>query len=334
MNGYERYRAVLNGQRPDILPRLPILMGFAAKFIDSYYGAFASDYRVLAEANRRCVEAFDFDQVSAISDPYRETQGFGAEIEFVRDGVPKCLEAPLEDSADLEFLEKPDPLGSARMLDRIRGIEEMRKFASGRYSILGWVEGPVAEAADLRGVTNFLMDLVMEPGFAGDLMDRCVEVGIEFAQAQIKAGADTIGVGDAIASQVSADLYGEMIFAREQRLFDGIHEAGGLIRLHICGNTTHLLPHFAQLHVDIIDLDWQVDMAKARAILGPTRTLVGNLDPVNAVMRSTPERIQNDVLRIYRAVGNPYMVGAGCEIPVGTPTENLRALCAPIPFVG
>jgi len=334
MNGYERYMAVLNGERPDILPRLPILMAFAAKFIDSYYGAFASDYRVLSEANRRCAEFFDFDQVSAISDPYRETQGFGAEIEFVRDGVPKCLKAPLEDSADLGLLAKPDPRGSARMLDRVRGIEEMAKFARGRYSILGWAEGPVAEAADLRGVTNFLMDLVMEPGFAGDLMDRCVEVGIEFAKAQIEAGADTIGVGDAIASQVSADLYDEMIFAREERLFDGIHEAGGLVRLHICGNTTHLLPHFARLNVDIIDLDWQVDMAKARAILGPTRTLVGNLDPVSSVMKSTPERIRNDILGIYRMVGNRYMVGAGCEIPVDTPMENLKALCAPIPFAG
>jgi uroporphyrinogen decarboxylase len=178
------------------------------------------------------------------------------------------------------------------------------------------------------------MDLVMEPGFAGDLMDRCVEVCIEFAKAQIEAGADTIGVGDAIASQVSPVLYEEMIFPREQRLFEGIHEAGGLIRLHICGNTTHLLPHFARLAVDIVDLDWQVDMAKARAVLGPARTLVGNLDPVNAVMKSTPERIREALAAIYRAVGNPYMAGAGCEIPVGTPTENLQALCAPIPFIG
>jgi uroporphyrinogen-III decarboxylase len=38
------------------------------------------------------------------------------------------------------------------------------------------------------------------------------------------------------------------------------------------------------------------------------------------------------VKAIYKAVGNPYMVGAGCEIPVGTPHENLKALCAPVPW--
>ena len=333
MNSYERYMAVLKGEKVDILPRLPILMQFAAEFIGSNYGAFASDCRVLVESNLRCAEAFDFDQVSAISDPFRETQGFGAEIQFVRDGVPRCPKPPLEEAKDLKLLKKPDPHRSERMLDRVRAVEEFKKAADRRYSILGWIEGPAAEAADLRGVTNFMMDLVLDPGFARELMERCVEVGIEFARAQVEAGTDTMGVGDAIASQVSPQVYEEMIFPYEQKLFDGVHAAGGLIRLHICGNTTHLLPFFARLHVDIVDLDWQVDMAAARRILGRDKVLVGNLDPVNAVKRGTPAKIKKAVREIYRAVGDPYMVGAGCEIPPGTANENLKALCAPIRFI-
>jgi len=98
MNSYERYMNLLHGEEVDLLPRLPILMAFAAKFIGSNYGAFASDYRVLVEANKRCIEHFDFDQVSAISDPYRETQGFGAGCE-VPEGTPhenlKALCAPV-----------------------------------------------------------------------------------------------------------------------------------------------------------------------------------------------------------------------------------------------
>ena len=42
-----------------------------------------ADHKVLVEANLRCVEDFGFDQVSVISDPYRETTGFGGEVEFV-----------------------------------------------------------------------------------------------------------------------------------------------------------------------------------------------------------------------------------------------------------
>ena len=330
MTGYDRYMAVLNGERPDIVPRLPILMQFAAEFIGSNYGAFASDYRVLVEANQRCAEHFGFDQVSAISDPYRETQGFGAEIEFVPDGVPRCLEPPLADDKDFAKLPAPDPHRSERMLDRVRAVEAFKAWGHEQYSILGWVEGPAAEAATLRGATNFLMDLMLDPPYVAELMDLCVEVGIAFGRAQFEAGADTMGVGDAIASQVSADVYRELIFPREQRLFDGLHKAGGLIRLHICGDISHLLPHVAELHVDIVDLDWQVDMARAREVLGPDRVLCGNIDPAEAVLRSTPERIKAAVRAVYEAVGAPYMVGAGCEIPSGTPNGNLAALCDPI----
>ena len=58
MTPRERYRAVLGGGQPDIVPRLPILMQFAAEHIGSNYRAFASDYRVLVSAGLRCAEEF------------------------------------------------------------------------------------------------------------------------------------------------------------------------------------------------------------------------------------------------------------------------------------
>ena len=92
------------------------------------------------------------------------------------------------------------------------------------------------------------------------------------------------------------------------------------------------MPHRRGTHfsVHILDLDWQVDMAEARAVVGTGKVLTGNLDPVSAVKESTPQAIRNDVLRIYDTVGDPYMVGAGCEIPAGTPEENVKALCTPV----
>ena len=56
LNSLERYMAVVSGKPCDFLPRLPILMQYAAEHIGSYYGAFASDYRVLTDANIRCCE--------------------------------------------------------------------------------------------------------------------------------------------------------------------------------------------------------------------------------------------------------------------------------------
>ncbi len=68
MNGRERYFGMLRGERVDFVPRVPILMGFAADCIGSDYAAFASDYRVLTEANRRCAQDFGMDQLCSISD--------------------------------------------------------------------------------------------------------------------------------------------------------------------------------------------------------------------------------------------------------------------------
>ena len=330
MDPRERYMTVLEGGRPDILPRMPILMQFAAEHIGSHYGAFASDHRVLVEANLRCSEEFGIDQLSAISDPYRETAGFGAPIEFPRDGVPVCLRPPLEEDPDLARLPRPDPLAAPRMRDRVEAVSSFRERSGGRHSIMGWVEGPAAEAADLRGVSNFFVDLIDEPEYAGALMARCVDTAIDFARAQVAAGADTIGVGDAVASQVSAKLYESLVLPNERRLVEAVHGMGARVRLHICGNTRHLLAGIAGLGADIVDIDHMVSLAEARRVLGPRIVLAGNVDPVGCVMRGSPESIAAAVLRCRDEAGGPFMVAAGCEIPASTPPANLAALCRPM----
>ena len=75
-----------------------------------------------------------------------------------------------------------------------------------------------------------------------------------------------------------------------------------------------------------------VDMLTVRKALGEDVALCGNIDPASAVRMGSPEAIRESILNIYREVGNPYMVGAGCEIPSGTPEENLKALCEPVPY--
>lgn len=331
MNGWERYEAVLAGRKPDSLPRIPILMQFAAEWIGSNYGAFASDHRVLVEANARCAAEFGMDQVSCISDPYRETQGFGGQVEYLRDAVPRCTH-PLADDPSLERLPRPDPLKAGRMLDRVQAARAYHECFAGALSVLGWIEGPAAEAADLRDTVNFLVDLMDDEDYAAALMDRCIETGVAFAKAQVEAGADTIGIGDAIASQIQPDLYERLILPRERTLVAAVHAAGARVRLHICGDITHLLPGIATLGVDILDVDHMVDLAGARKAVGGRTVLSGNINPVADVKGGTPDSIRAFVRRCWEQAGPPYMVNAGCEIPPGTPPENLRALCEPIPI--
>jgi MtaA/CmuA family methyltransferase len=335
MTSLERYLATLKGQPADFLPRVPILMQFATEHIGRNYADFASDYRVMVEANIRCRDDFGIDLVGVMSDPYCETQAFGAEIIYAKDHAPFCARTILSDIADLSPMRlDPDPYAAERMANRLAAIREYKRLVGGECSILGWVEGPAAEAADVRGVQDFLMDLWDNPSACTTLMEHCTHTAIRFARAQIAEGADTIGVGDAIASQLAPEMYRELVWPLEKRLFEGIREAGGTVRLHICGNITHLLPHLAELPIDILDLDHMVDPEAARQAMGPGVAIAGRIDPVADVLHGTPAGIRAAVRESYARIGNPHLVMAGCEIPPGTPPENLKTLCEPVAYQG
>lgn len=60
-----------------------------------------------------CARDFGIDQMNTMSDPYRETQGYGAKIIYQANGVPYCEKHPLEGDDALEGLDelpRADPL--------------------------------------------------------------------------------------------------------------------------------------------------------------------------------------------------------------------------------
>ena len=223
---------MLKGEKVDFVPRTPILMQFAAEYIGSDYACFASDFKSLVKSNEACAKYFEIDQLSCISDPYRETHGFGSRIEYMKDAPPHSTH-PLSNCNDMSQLLEPDPLKSERMLDRINAIKLYKAKFGDEYSVLGWIEGPAAGAATLRDVSN---------------------------------------------------------------------------------------------------VDHMVNLAEVRKALPKRITIAGNIDPVKGVLFGTPEFIREKINGDYQLVGNPYMVNAGCEIPSGTPYENLKALCDPISY--
>lgn len=304
----------------------PILMHFAARFIGKTYGQFASNYKVLAEANLRCMEHFDLDMIGLISDPYRETSAFGAPVKFIDEGVPRCLEIIVKSEDDIKALKRPDVYKSARTLDRIKGGELLYKETKGEVPIIGWIEGPLAEAADLAGVQEMLMQLMMNPDFANLLMDKCMDTAKDFAEAQINAGCDVIGMGDAVCSQIDEFTYDAFVKERHKEIIQFIHDKGAKVKLHICGNITHLLPYIAELNCDLIDIDWQVDLDQARNILGPNVVLTGNIDPVVIQNKSRDQVFEISRTLCEKYKDQRYILSAGCEITVNTPHENLMAM--------
>jgi MtaA/CmuA family methyltransferase len=178
----------------------------------------------------------------------------------------------------------------------------------------------------MLGVEPLLVGLYTEPDAVGRLLEFCLAVETAFARAQVAAGADLIGVGDAAASLISAGHYRAVALPFETRLIEQIHRAGGRAKLHICGNTTHLLDLMPLAGAEVVNVDWMVDLAAARQALGTRACLKGNCDPVAVLLqgdlRSVADRARADI-----AVGGPtgYILGAGCEVAPETPAENLHA---------
>jgi MtaA/CmuA family methyltransferase len=327
MDKKQKFKNLIKGENLDKFKFFrPILMHFAARFNKTTYDVFASDYKVLVESNIRSMEYFNTDMVSLISDPYRETSAFGAEIYFPKDAVPRCKAPIIQNFDDVHQLKKPDIYKNLRTLDRIKGARLYDQLLKGKVPVSGWVEGPLAEACDLAGVSNMLMQLMVDPDFCNLLLDKCLDTAKDFAQAQVLEGCDLIGIGDSICSQIDKETYDLFVKERHKELIGFIHETGSIVKLHICGDITHLLPSLKDLCADIIDLDWQVDMNHAFEVLGEGVVRGGNLNPVDIESKSRQEVFEMSKSLVRNEKGRRHLFAAGCEITVNTPIENLMAM--------
>jgi MtaA/CmuA family methyltransferase len=214
------------------------------------------------------------------------------------------------------------------MHDRVRAAEQLKQKVGGDLLVEGWVEGPCAQAADLRGINQLMVDFLDDEVFVRDLFEFVLEMEVGFARAQVEAGADLIGIGDAAASLVSRATYEQVVLPYEMRLVDAIRGMGARVRMHICGNTRHLLKGMARLNWDFADIDYPVPLSLARQDLGPDRVIAANLDPVRDVRDGTPDSIRAALGECHQVAGSRFIVAAGCEIPRDTPLENLRAMTA------
>jgi len=331
MNGYERVLATLRGEPVDRLARMPITMMFAADQLGVSYGQYANDYRTLVDAQLFTAERFAFDHVSVISDPAREAADCGALIRFFDDQPPAVDEtaALLADKGRLKSLAMPDPLGGGRMHDRVRAAALFREKAGGQLAIEGWVEGPCAESADLRGINHLMLDFFDDPAFVRDLFEFTLNLGLQFAKAQVEAGVDIIGVGDAAASLVGPQIYEEFVLPYEKRLVDGLHALGTKVRLHICGNIKRILTAIGSLGCDMVDIDSKAALADARQLMGAEQVLAGNIDPVRVLRNGTPESVASAIKECHREAGSHYIIAAGCEVPRDTPPANVHAMGLP-----
>lgn len=332
MNSLERVRRTLAGKPVDHLAAQPMAMMFSARQAGIKFIDYTRDGRKMAEAQLKLAEDFGIDCLLTCSDPAREVIDIAGEesVDWLVDQGPAINEAraALTDKRRLRKFRLPDPLGGGRMHDRVRAIEIMRRAAGPGMSIVGWVEGPLALAQELRGLNNIMVDFIDDPGFVKDLLHFTADVAIGYAPAQIAAGADTIGMSDAAASMIGPRLYEEFLWPEQKRVFDHLRgkHPDTIRRLHMCGRTDDLIPRMRELPADIYEIDFPSDLELCRRGLGPDRVVCGNVSTIGDLYEGTPDRVYEACRRCHAVCGKYFIVGAGCEISATTPPENLKAM--------
>ena len=332
MTKKEHFIKVIKGEQTGRTPVFPLLMSFAAERYGVSYRTFASNGHALAEAQLMMAERFPIDAITVCSDAFRVSADLGGLIVFPEDKPPYLTKPLITSRDDLSVFQqtvmtKPD----SRMRDRVKAVEELTRAAGDKLMVLGWVDMPFAEACSLCGLQNFLCMLYEDPELAHHILAELTQIVIKFATAQIDAGAEMIGAGDAAASLLSTELYREFACPYEHQVVQSIHDNKAMVKLHICGNTAHLLDDMISTGCDLFNVDHLVDLTTAATVYtNAGKAFKGNVDPVALLLQPPGECARLARTCLEKAGARLYMLSAGCEIPAQASDENFLAFCCAV----
>lgn len=269
-------------------------------------------------------ELLGFDTVMPEYSVHQESQALGCTVDWGdRDNMPDAKDFPYEDFSDVRipdnFLEKD----SVRVV--LDALSVLRRHVGGRVAIWGKVMGPWTLSYHMAGTQNLLLQVGMEEKEkVVKMLRQLMQVTIQYANAQLQAGADAVVLADHVTgSLVGPYVYEDYLLPIHQELTARI---GGPIILHVCGNCADRLHLFAKSGADAYHFEWQVDAKKAVERIGKQVSLIGNVNNPQVLFQGTPDMVYEQARYAIQAGVN--IIAPECAIPLATPMENLKAIVA------
>jgi len=261
-----------------------------------------------------------------------EPSAYGNRIHFWTDRTPD--QSPcLTRLDDVGSLPKIDPASDGLMafaLQRYR-MHTPRILEAGYTIPVVAARGPLCLASFLRGVSQFLLDIVDNPEQAHQLLRHATETVIDW----LKAQAETIGgtvegilVLDDIVGFLSARSYKEFAHPYLKRICDAFPPDW----VKVYHNDANVRPFLAELPAcgfDVLNWSHKLDVLEARAKTDGRLCLMGNVSPLEVGVRGAPETVgrrAEEILAKTQGLGLILSVGGG--VSPGMPKENMLALAA------
>lgn len=333
MTSKERAWAALHGRPHDRTPVIPIVGQAAATFCGVSVREHATDAELLARCQVECARRFGYDGVYLAADTWVNAEAIGfPDIEQPDDAPARGHGSWIGSVEQIDALPLPDPERSGRwplMIDAVR--HAVRMAGDELLIIANFDQSPFSLACQLREINRFMLDLVDRPAFAHRLLEFCARAVARYALALGRAGAHVLNTGDSAAggSLIGADYYREFAFPYEKQMFDAIRrELDTPITLHICGDASTCLRRMLDTGATGIEIDQMLDLTRARAVCGERVTILGNVGPVDPLLRGTPDDVGAACRRCLDAMAGSsrFILATGCAISPLTPPDNLLAM--------
>lgn len=336
MNSKQLVTAALNGQPVPRTPIGPLAVHYCAGHAGFTLRQYTTNARVLADSVIRYYERYQPDAIWLSADTWVSAEAMGVKVGSSSDQQPfGALGGPIVScAADLERIPSPDVGSQGRYPLMLEALSRIIDALGKEVFIVACMDQyPFSLAAALMGINEIMLALYDDPPLVEALLAKCSEFTFAYGRALAMAGADMLSGGDSPAGLVGPTLYEETILYAEKRLLDRLKPAVGIpVSLHICGNSTSILPMMVTSGADVFELDHAVDLAHACRIVGPEIAIWGNLDPVSVMLRGTPELVRQKARSAMAAVQHAnhsrFVLSSGCTLAVETPAANIEALIA------
>ena len=334
MNGQESPRAqvlsVLAGQTVDRHLCFSGLINVTQPGLDTlgfHLSEVHADAEKMAAAAATTPRMFGFDAAAVPLDICVEAEVLGASVDFFTDGdgtrLPQPIEALAASAKELTLDIPDDPENRHRVPVVREAIRILKRESDGDFAVGAWIPGPFTLASLVVDVGALIMETRTAPETVEAVLDDLTDLLIEVAGSYHEAGADFLTIHEMGGSPgfIGPPAFAELVLPRLQRLLGALPAPRVL---HVCGNTNMAMELLMDAGADALSVDQLNEIGRSRAVLGATRILLGNIDPVGVLSDGTPQEVRTAVSSAIAA--GVSAVWPGCDLMPQVPSDNLIAM--------
>ena len=326
----EIVESALNREEVDRVPFFPPFQGYWAladaglKTIDSI-----NDPKQAAEAQMRVVSPCGIDAVEVLWDWMFPVEALGCKVKIPEFGTIGTKTHVVNEPGDVDKLELPDLDKFYRSASAKATAELLSNSLGKDHYLTASILGPFTLAGELRGVDNLLYDSLVDEDFVTALLKKATELDKEIVEFICQWDIDAVLTCDPTTSGdlMSPEDFDKFSQRHLREVGDVIRGAGKDFIIHMCGSTSDRLDQIADTGCKAFSCDSCVDIHDAVSRMAERMAIIGNIDPTAVLYMGTPENVISETTRILNEGGRRgFLLGSGCDVPVGSKFENVRAI--------